>query len=110
VDDILEVSGFTKRARYWYFNGKNALILALLERMFNGEMRTAEALARQEGPAPARLEAFFEIGFRELRRFGPWINVVYEFLAKVGHNKQVRYRNLSPTSSIALGRHRSAGN
>ncbi len=90
MDDIVAESGLSKGALYWYFKSKDAIILALLERTFGSEMFEAEGIAKIEGSASERLELFFEMAVREVRRLEHLMPLGYEFIALAGRRKKVR--------------------
>jgi AcrR family transcriptional regulator len=90
VDDIVEESGLSKGALYWYYKSKDAIIRALLERVFISEMREAEELVKAEGSAADRLALFVKFAVREYRRFENLLPLAYEFVALAYRNETVR--------------------
>lgn len=90
MDDIVEESGLSKGALYWYFKSKDTLIRALLDRVFISEMREAEALVDVEGSASERLRKFIEYAVEEYKRFEKLMPLAYEFVALAARSKMVR--------------------
>jgi AcrR family transcriptional regulator len=90
MDDIVAVSGLSKGALYWYYKSKDALIKALLDRIFSGDLRAAESLAAAEGSAAERLQIFYRTSVEEIRRFEKLMPLGYEFLALAARRKTVR--------------------
>ncbi len=95
MDDIVEKSGLSKGALYWYFKSKDALIQALLDRVFINEMREAEALVEQEGSSSERLRKFAGYAVEEYKRFKKLMPLAYEFIALAARSKAVRGTLLS---------------
>ena len=48
MDYIVQESGLSKGAIYWYFKSKDEIITALLERFFEPEMEEAQTLLQTE--------------------------------------------------------------
>jgi AcrR family transcriptional regulator len=90
MDDIVKESGLSKGALYWYYKSKDAIIRALLDRVFISEMREAEELVETEGSASDRLQVFVEFAVREYRRFEKLLPLAYEFIALAYRSKAVR--------------------
>jgi AcrR family transcriptional regulator len=90
MDDIVQESGLSKGALYWYYKSKDALIRALLDRVFISEMREAEELVTMEASARDRLKIFVQFAVREYKRFEKLLPLAYEFIALAYRNKTVR--------------------
>lgn len=90
MDDIVQEAGLSKGALYWYYKSKDALIRALLDRVFAGEMRQAEELVEADGSARERLTLFTRRAIAEIRRFETLMPLGYEFVALAGRRKSVR--------------------
>lgn len=90
MDDIVEESGLSKGALYWYYKSKDALIHALLDRLFGGELKRAEALVEAGGSASERIEAFLALVVREIRRFEPLMPLAYEYFSLAARSKPAR--------------------
>jgi AcrR family transcriptional regulator len=90
MDDIVEESGLSKGALYWYFKSKDALIRAMLDRVFLSDMHEASALIHAEGTASDRLRIFVAYAVQEYKRFEKLLPLAYEFVALAARSKAVR--------------------
>ncbi len=90
MDDIAAQAGLSKGALYLYFKSKDAIITALLDRLFRHEMRDLSALQRAEGSARERLLRFAEAIIADLHAWLRLIPVAYEFLGLIFRNKTVQ--------------------
>jgi AcrR family transcriptional regulator len=90
MDDIVEESGLSKGALYWYFKSKDALIRALIDRVFISEMQEAEELMETDMPASEKLKLFVSYAVREYKRFDKLMPLAYEFVALAARSKAVR--------------------
>ncbi len=90
VDDIVQESGLSKGALYWYYKSKDAIIRALLDRVFISEMREAGDLVHMDASASERLRIFVQFAVREYKRFEKLLPLAYEFIALAYRNKTVR--------------------
>jgi AcrR family transcriptional regulator len=90
MDDIVQESGLSKGALYWYYKSKDAIIRALLDRVFISEMQGADELVEAEGSASERLGLFTQFVVHEYRRFETLLPLAYEFIALAYRSKAVR--------------------
>ncbi len=90
MDDIVQESGLSKGALYWYYKSKDAIIRALLDRVFISEMQGAEQLVELDASASERLKLFVEYVVREYKRFEKLLPLAYEFIALAYRSKAVR--------------------
>ncbi|RME88292.1 MAG: TetR/AcrR family transcriptional regulator [Anaerolineae bacterium] len=90
MDDIAAKAGLSKGTLYLYFKSKDALITALLDRLFQHEMRDLSALQHAEGTASERLQRFLEAILDDLSNWLKLIPVAYEFLGLIFRNKTVQ--------------------
>lgn len=90
MDDIVQEAGLSKGALYWYFKSKDALIRALLDRVFISEMREADALVSAQGSSGDRLRTFAGYAVEDYKRFEKLLPLAYEFLALAARSKAVR--------------------
>ena len=90
MDDIVHEAGLSKGALYWYFKSKDAIIQALLDRVFISEMCEAEALVDADLSASERLRSFVGYAVREYKRFETLLPLAYEFVALAARSKAVR--------------------
>ncbi len=90
MDDIVEESGLSKGALYWYFKSKDEIIGAIVDYFFNLELADIRALPQAPGSARERLQQFTKLTIAELRRMKPVIPIVYEFYSLAFRNKGVQ--------------------
>ncbi len=82
MDDIAQESGLSKGALYWYFRSKDALIEALVDKLFTREIRNLERLASSRNrPVPDRLRELSRNVLKSLDQWKPVLPVLYEFYA-----------------------------
>ena len=80
MSDIADASGLSKGALYWYFESKDAIILSLLERVFEHELQDLKTLIEVDQGAEERLLAYAERGADDIIKMLNWMPLVYEFL------------------------------
>ena len=90
LDDIVAESGLSKGALYWYYKSKDAIIIALLERIFAGSMKDVQALVNAEGSVSERLMLLIQHVTAEIKRMTNILPVAYEFYAVAMRQKVVR--------------------
>jgi len=90
MDDVAEESGLSKGALYWYFKSKDAIIAAILERLFNMALKDLKRLEQAgEGSVREGLMVYTQqlLGFMD--RMRPLLPMMYEFYALMGRNKMM---------------------
>lgn len=90
MDDIVAESGLSKGALYWYYKGKDAIIMALLDRVFLAQMKTVEDFIDAEGSAEEKLRVFTCAAVTDIRHFERFMTLGYEFVALATRRKEVR--------------------
>jgi AcrR family transcriptional regulator len=90
MDDIVAESGLSKGALYWYYKSKDAIIMALLDRVFLAQMNTVENLVKADGTAEEKLRTFTRAAVADIRHFERFMNLGYEFVALATRRKEVR--------------------
>jgi AcrR family transcriptional regulator len=90
MDDIAEQTGVSKGTVYLYFKSKEELIIAILDRIFNGMLERMEARRKTEESATEAVWQFAEEAIRDYRRMLYIMPVAYEFLALAFRNKTVQ--------------------
>ncbi len=91
MEDIAARANLSKGTLYLYFKNKDALITALLDRLFQSEMSDLRAIQQEDAPAAERLWRFMETITADVQ--GSWMGilpVVYEFLALIFRNPLVQ--------------------
>ncbi len=83
MDDIAKKAGLSKGLLYWYFESKDALILALVKLLFEPDLRELERLlAEKDRPVPERLEELARSSLSALLPFHDLMPIVYEYYAQ----------------------------
>jgi TetR/AcrR family fatty acid metabolism transcriptional regulator len=78
--DIAKTSGLSKGALYWYFDSKDAIILSLLEKVFEPELQDLQSLLNNDQSSQDRLLTYAERGAEDILKMLKWMPLVYEFL------------------------------
>ena len=81
MDDIATESGLSKGTLYWYFNSKDEIILAMVDRLFEREFADLEALKQADGTAIQRMAEFTDFLIQDLSQYIELIPIVYEYLS-----------------------------
>lgn len=90
MDDIASKANLSKGALYLYFKSKDAIINALLDRLFQHEFRNLVALEDDEGSALEHLLRFTDSITSDLHNYLRLIPVAYEYLGLIFRNKLVQ--------------------
>jgi AcrR family transcriptional regulator len=90
MDDIVNESGLSKGALYWYYKSKHAVILALMERVLERELKQATKLVDSSGTSGERLQILMRITLSDIAGLGRLLPLAYEFLAMASRRKAVR--------------------
>ena len=81
MSDIAESSGLSKGALYWYFDSKDAIILALLDKVFEPEIQELEALLDDPCSTEEKLMKYAERSGQDIIDMLRWMPLVYDFFA-----------------------------
>ncbi len=90
MDDIAQEAGVSKGTLYWYYKSKDALITAILERIFSLEMRYLEKTLATGGPAAERLRHLGQESVHHVLRLDFLAPIALEFYALAARNQAVR--------------------
>lgn len=90
MDDIAIESELSKGTLYWYFNSKDEIILAMMNRLFEREFADLEALQRADGTAIERMEAFTDFLIQDISQLLALIPIVYEYLSLSFRDNTIR--------------------
>ena len=90
MDDIVRESGLSKGLLYWYFKSKDAIIVAIMERMFRPEMERIRRLASTEGTAAQRILGLAEYSTRQIEAMSRFIPITFDYYALAFRNRAVR--------------------
>ncbi len=90
MDDIVEESGLSKGALYWYFDSKKALFLALFQEMMGQMAQSWQTIAADESTcASDKLRASMALFRSELEELVPFFRVMIEAWALTRHDEEV---------------------
>ncbi len=81
MSDIAKSSGLSKGSLYWYFENKNDLIVNLLSRVFEPELKDLSNLLTDPSPVGDRLLAYAERSADDMIKMLKWMPLVYDFIA-----------------------------
>lgn len=90
MDDIAREAGVSKGLLYWYYKNKDALIAALLDRLFSQEMSHLRSALAAAGPVSERLLALGAETARHMLNLKFLVPIAFEFYALAGRNAHVR--------------------
>jgi AcrR family transcriptional regulator len=78
--DIAQRSGLSKGALYLYFESKDAIILSLLEKVFEPELRDLKSLLESDQSAQERLLIYANRAADDIQRMLDWMALTFEFI------------------------------
>ena len=90
MDDIAEETGLSKGTLYLYFKSKDELIIAILDRIFDGIFKQLDARKNDRLSATQAIAQFTEEAIRDYKLMLHLVPVAYEFLALAFRNKTVQ--------------------
>ncbi len=90
MDDIAEETGLSKGTLYLYFKSKDELIIAILDRIFDGIFKQLDARKNDRLSATQAIAQFTEEAIRDYKLMLHLMPVAYEFLALAFRNKTVQ--------------------
>ena len=79
MDDIVAEAELSKGALYWYFDSKDALIVGILDRVFDWETSHLGELIDREDSAQKKLEIIFETMIEDIEKMKPLMPLFLEF-------------------------------
>lgn len=89
MDDIVAESGLSKGALYWYFDSKDAIIVAILDRVFDWEAAHLDELLDREDSAKKKLEQFVDVTLQDLNKMKPLMPIFFDFWSLSVRNKNI---------------------
>ncbi len=90
MDDIARQTGLSKGTLYLYFENKESLVIAILERIFSRAFRRLESQAAPEPTAEQAVLRFTEDAIRGYLGMLRMTPIVFEFLSLAFRNKTVQ--------------------
>jgi AcrR family transcriptional regulator len=90
MDDIVEESGLSKGALYWYFKSKDDIITAILDRVISREAMGLHLLIDDDRPVRERLTELINHSIAEISRMRPLMPILIEFWGLQLRRKTIR--------------------
>ena len=90
MDDIVEESGLSKGALYWYFKSKDDIITAILDRMVGRETMEMRGMLEDERPVREKLSDLLQSMIADITRMRPFMPILIEFWALQLRRKTIR--------------------
>lgn len=81
MDDVAEAAGFSKGTLYWYFNSKDDLIIAILEKMLDKELHIVGESIKSDESATDKLMDITELIIEDLRQIESLMPIFIEFIS-----------------------------
>jgi AcrR family transcriptional regulator len=89
MDDIVNESGLSKGAIYWYFKSKDDILLELIEHIFQQEMDYLRTLVVESHSVSACLEQFTRHTMRTASEMTSFLPLLYELYALAAREEHV---------------------
>lgn len=92
MDDIVQASGLSKGAIYWYFKGKDDIIDGLLQRFFDPEMHQARQILDAPGTVRERLTCLMQSAMKDVQNVSEQglLPIFYEYYALATRQEETR--------------------
>jgi AcrR family transcriptional regulator len=90
MDDIVVESGLSKGALYWYFESKDAIIVSILDQIFDYETAHFREILEQEDSAKTKLEVFVDITSKDLKKMRPLLPILFDFWSLSVRKKTIK--------------------
>ncbi len=91
MEDIADETGLSKATLYLYFKSKDDLIIAILDRIFQGEFRQLENLSNEPGSAAQLIWKLIDTMTKDILGMLRLIPIMFNFLALAYRNKYVHH-------------------
>lgn len=82
MEDIAQQAGLSVGGVYWYFKGKEAVVQALLEELFDADLRGLRGVVAAEGSVRERLAAYVRTSLVETAPRSPLSNELYSLATR----------------------------
>jgi AcrR family transcriptional regulator len=79
MDDIVAESGLSKGAIYWYFDSKDAIIIAILDRIFDWESAHIQEVFSGDQGASQKLELYIQTSIEDMNKIEPLMPLLFDF-------------------------------
>lgn len=91
MPDIAKEAGLSIGGVYWYFKSKDAIVIAILEQLFDSDLRALDALLAADAPAAERLRGFAERMITTYAEQRWMLSAGPEIYAAAAHDPQTRH-------------------
>jgi AcrR family transcriptional regulator len=89
MDDIVAESGLSKGALYWYFDSKDAIIVGILDNIFDYETAQVRIIIEGEDNAQSKLKVFVETTIKDMEQIKPLMPIFFDFWSLSVRNKTI---------------------
>ena len=90
MDDIVAESGLSKGALYWYFDSKDAIIVSILDQIFDYETAHVREILEIEDSAQAKLEVFVDTTIKDIEKIKPLMPILFDFWSLSVRKKTIK--------------------
>lgn len=90
MDDIVEESGLSKGALYWYFDSKDAIIIGILDQIFDSETSQLREILEAEDSATKKIQLFVEMSIEDLEKMKPLMPIFFDFWSLSVRNPNIK--------------------
>ena len=90
MDDIVAESGLSKGAIYWYFDSKDAIIIAILDQMFTRELAHGRELLEADLPAKEKLLMLTRFAVEDIEKMQPLMPILFEYWSLLLRREKVK--------------------
>jgi AcrR family transcriptional regulator len=90
MSDIAETSGLSKGALYWYFKSKDDIILSLLEKIFEPELKDLKKVLAEDRPTAEKLLGYAERYGQDIANTLKWMPLIYDFIALAFRQEKIK--------------------
>jgi AcrR family transcriptional regulator len=89
MDDIVVESGLSKGAIYWYFDSKEAIIIAIVDHIFNYESAHIQEIVSGDQTASQKLELFIQASIQDMQQVKPLMPLFFDFWTRSLRNPTI---------------------
>lgn len=90
MDDIVQQSGLSKGALYWYFKSKDDIIVALMHRFFEQDVAGMEALIESDQPVRDILLTYIDSLIATYDNMKPLLPLLYDYYSSATRDADKR--------------------
>ncbi len=90
VDDIAGEAGLSKGTLYWYFDSKDAIIIAIMDQMFTRELAHGRELLEADLPAKEKLLLLTRFAVEDIEKMQPLMPILFEYWSLLLRREKVK--------------------